>query len=179
MNDDLSDFEAELRGLTPRASSEQLEQRIARQLARQAAPQAPAPWWQRIGFNRPLAAVGWGVLSPAVSIGVLLVAAHVLGFPRRLSQPPGFSSAANSDNATGVGPAVRSVRNVAPVPARAANVLYKVSDDGLVLDSEHEAVHRVRRQSADLVQWRNPTTGARWEVSYPREDVWLVPVQLD
>ena len=164
MHDDLATFEDELRKLRPAAVSEQLETRVASML--EANPPSVIPWWQRLGFNRPAAAFGWGLVAPALTVAAVIATIQVTGFQR-----PPVHPASGQRQTAGNEPA--------PGAVRASNVLYQTQDDGVVLDGSQEPVRRVRYRSTDLVRWRNPTTGARWEVSYPREDVALVPVHVD
>ncbi len=170
MNDEFADLENELRRLQPRVPSRQLVDRIGALLSKAEAPRPAAAWWQRLGFDHLSAAFGWVVISPVLTavIVALVVTKHA-------SMPPSPSPTSASPV-----PAANGLAGiVVPELPRATNVLYQALDEGIVLDAWREPVHRVRYRSADLVQWRNPATGARWEVSYPREDVLLVPVQAD
>lgn len=181
MNDDLTDLENELRALTPRAASTPLEDRIGSLLDRPAQPRTSVLWWHRLGFNHPLSALGWGLLSPGVTAAVVVLLIRPV--------PPGLSPSPAADHVSvevgrramsGQPSAVdRVAGEVAPVPAHAINIVYTAADEGVVLDNGAAPVRRVRYRSADLVQWHDPSTGARWEVAYPREDVRFVPLKAD
>ena len=154
MNEEPTELERELRLCQPALPSEQLLQRLATVLDRRVPPPAER-WWQRLGFSRPAAALVWGLLSPAAAVAVaLLFAGH---------QPSGGSLPSPA----------------APAVAQAANVLYQTLDEGVVLNGSREPVRKVRYRSADQVRWHNPESGAQWEVSYPREDTLLIPVQAE
>ena len=174
MNDEFADLENELRRLEPRALPPSLEARIGRALDQPAPARYPVNWWQRLGFNRPAAAIGWGIFAPALSAALVLVLTHFSTLARPLVRRSADETAWGRNPATtgaGAEPILDS--------AHTSNVVYRTLDEGVVLDGSQEPVHRVRYLSADLVQWRNPSTGAHWEIAYPREDVRLVPVRAD
>ena len=174
MNDDTNDLENDLRRLTLRPPSQRLEANLAAALDRSEPLRAVGHWWQQLGFNRPLAALGWGLCSPALTAAVILLLVTRAPSPRPATVSPGTAG-------RGADTSRLSARNVAKTAAtpQSTNVLYETRDEGIVLDGRREPVHRLRYRSADLLQWRNPDTGAQWAVSYPREDVLLVPVQAE
>jgi hypothetical protein len=76
---------------------------------------------------------------------------------------------------------VRSRSVAAPpskfVPTGAMQVVYDKRDEGLQFsDSSVQPVRRLRYQTQQTWQWRNPKTGASLRVSYPSEEVVLIPV---
>jgi hypothetical protein len=63
------------------------------------------------------------------------------------------------------------------VPTGAMQVVYNERDEGLQFtDSSTQPVRRLRYQTQQTWQWRNPKTGASLRVSYPSEEVVLIPV---
>src|SRR5439155_20753918 len=63
------------------------------------------------------------------------------------------------------------------VPAGATQVVYNTRDEGLQFtNASAQPVRRLRYHSRQTWQWRNPTTGASLRVSYPSEEVVLIPV---
>jgi hypothetical protein len=63
------------------------------------------------------------------------------------------------------------------VPAGAMQVVYNKRDEGLQFtDSSTQPLRRLRYQTQQTWQWRNPKTGASLRVSYPSEEVVLIPV---
>ncbi len=173
MNEDAENalIENELRALQPAAVSERLAGRISDLLASPGLPPRRAAWWHRLGFARPTAALGWGLASPAMAVAVtlLIVRAHA-GTPSPDNPTPRTSAAVESARVT----PSKETRN-----ATAANVLHGTFDEGVVPDGDDGLFRRVMYRSTDHVQWRNPRTGAEWEVSYPREDVLLVPINAE
>ena len=63
-------------------------------------------------------------------------------------------------------------------PVAAENVLYAVSDEGLVTLDDGTSARRERLSYVDTITWKNPRTNAsvRWTV--PREEVRVVPVKF-
>jgi hypothetical protein len=63
------------------------------------------------------------------------------------------------------------------VPAGATQVVYNTRDEGLQFaDGSKQPLRRLRYQTQQTWQWRNPSTGASLRVSYPSEEVVLIPV---
>ena len=75
-------------------------------------------------------------------------------------------------------PAPRSTIATAQfIPAGATQVVYNTRDEGLHFPAGYdEPMRRVRYQKRETLQWRNPNTGASLRVSYPSEEVILIPV---
>jgi hypothetical protein len=63
------------------------------------------------------------------------------------------------------------------IPAGATQVVYNTRDEGLhFANGSQQPVRRLRYQTQETCQWRNPSTGASLRVSYPSEEVVLIPV---
>jgi hypothetical protein len=63
------------------------------------------------------------------------------------------------------------------VPAGGTNLVYNARDEGLhFADGSERPVRRVRYNTQQTWRWRNPQTGASLRVSYPSEEVVLIPV---
>jgi hypothetical protein len=63
------------------------------------------------------------------------------------------------------------------IPAGATQVVYHTRDEGLVFPSDSaQPVRRLRSMTRETQQWHNPATGASLRVSYPSEQVELIPV---
>ena len=63
-------------------------------------------------------------------------------------------------------------------PVAAENVLYAVSDEGLVTLDDGTAARRERLSYVDTITWKNPRTHASVRWSVPREEVRVVPVKF-
>jgi negative regulator of sigma E activity len=63
------------------------------------------------------------------------------------------------------------------VPAGLTQVVYHTRDEGVHFPNNFEQpMRRVRSHTRETLRWRNPTTGASLRISYPSEEVSLVPV---
>jgi len=179
---DLSDIEKELRKLRPVQPSADLVARIDRALAEEESidiRQVPVrlgptagqvstagvlPRERRLHFN-------WLSLG----LGLAAAAALVLFFwPFKLNQRERRPTLASITPA----PAFLSTSSNAQfVPAGLTQVVYHTSDEGLhFTGNSAQPMRRVRSSSRETLLWRNPKTGASLRISYPSEEVSLVPV---
>jgi hypothetical protein len=63
------------------------------------------------------------------------------------------------------------------LPAGATRLVYNTRNEGLQFArGSGQPLRRLRYQTRETWQWRNPTTGASLRVSYPSEEVVLIPV---
>jgi hypothetical protein len=63
------------------------------------------------------------------------------------------------------------------IPTGGTNMVYNARDEGLhFADDSERPVRRVRYHTQQTWRWRNPETGASLRVSYPSEEIVLVPV---
>jgi hypothetical protein len=63
------------------------------------------------------------------------------------------------------------------IAAGATQVVYNTRNEGLQFaDGSRQPLRRLRYQTQQTWQWRNPSTGASLRVSYPSEEVVLIPV---
>ena len=63
------------------------------------------------------------------------------------------------------------------IPAGATRLVYNRRDEGLQFArGSGQPLRRVRYQTHETWQWRNPTTGESLRVSYPSEEIMLIPV---
>jgi len=63
------------------------------------------------------------------------------------------------------------------VPAAVTRVVYNSRDEGLVFPGGQEGpARRLRTAQRETLQWRDPQSGASLRVSYPTEEVTLIPV---
>jgi hypothetical protein len=88
--------------------------------------------------------------------------------PAAETRPPALSGASRAD---------RAMASNKFVAAGATQVVYNKRDEGLQFaDGTNEPLRRLRYQTRETWQWRNPSTGASLRVSYPSEEVVLIPV---
>jgi hypothetical protein len=163
---DFSELENQLKKLRPLPPSEDLAARIERALA------------------EPTSTTTAGVLSRArrlrinwFSLGISLAAATVLllfarfGVDHPVKKTPAIASRAPSS-------IVPSASNSAEfVPVGLTQVVYHTRDEGLHYPTgSDQPVRRLRSRTRETCQWRNANTGATLCVSYPSEEVSLVPI---
>ena len=164
---DFSELEAELKKLKPAPVSEELVARIARHLAQpDPAPTAgilPPPR-RRVNFW----SLGLGLAGAAALV--------LLGFGH-------FNEPAST------GPALAQEQTASPqpdddssglLPSSLTRVVYHRHDEGLIFSPNHaeRPLRRVRYETRETMQWRDPQTGASLRVSYPAEQVVLTPVSF-
>ncbi|HWM26208.1 MAG TPA: hypothetical protein VNP98_15435 [Chthoniobacterales bacterium] len=164
---DFSELEAELKKLRPAPASPELTARIERGLAEVSGRTATAGVLPRRRNIR----VNW------LGLGLGLAAAAALLLLARLDvdQPAGKRQ---SVVATTPLPFAQPVPvNDAFVPAGLTQVVYDTRDEGLHFpEGSNEPVRRVRSRKRETLKWNNPQTGTSLRVSYPSEEVTLIPV---
>lgn len=164
---DFSELEAELKKLRPRAASPALTARIERGLAE-------APGATRSAGVLPKARsfrVNWfGLGLGLAAAATLLLLARV-----NVEQRPGKRPTVVA--MTPVPFAQPVPVNDAFVPAGLTQVVYDTRDEGLHFpESGDQPVRRVRSRKRETLKWNNPQTGTSLRVSYPSEEVTLIPV---
>ena len=166
---DFSELENQLKKLRPLPPSEDLAARIERALAEPtycraaAAADAERGWWWR--FTETPYKIGFALATAAA---LLLFARFGVDHPAK--KTPTIASTSSS--------IVPSASNASEfVPIGLTQVVYHTSDEGLhYATGSEQPVRRLRSQTRETCQWRNPTTGATLRVSYPSEEVSLIPV---
>ena len=166
---DYSELEAELKKLRPRPASPDLAARIEIGLAQEAAGRGVAtagvlPKARR--FRPNWFALGLGLAAAATFL--LLARVNV----DRPSKAPGLALLTPAP----ITPAAKETADTF-VPSAMTQVVYDRKDEGLhFTEGQEEPMRRVRSRKRETVQWKNPQTGASLRVSYPTEEVTLIPV---
>jgi hypothetical protein len=164
---DFSELEAELKKLRPAAASPELSARIERGLAEVSGRTATAGVLPKPRNIR----VNWFALG----LGLAAAAALLLLARIDVDQPAGKRQ---SVVATTPLPFAQPVPNDAFVPAGLTQVVYDTRDEGLHFpESGDQPVRRVRSRKRETLKWNNPQTGTSLRVSYPSEEVTLIPVE--
>ena len=166
---DFSELEAELKKLRPRLASPGLVARIEISLAEEAAGRGTATAGvlpkQQKRFRMNWIGLGLGLAAAATFL--LLARVNV----DRPSKSPGLALLTPAP----VAPAAKVDEGF--VPAALTQVVYDRKDEGLhYAEGQDEPMRRVRSRKRETVQWNNPQTGATLRVSYPKEEVTLIPV---
>jgi hypothetical protein len=166
---DFSEMEAELKKLRPRPASSDLAGRIEISLTQEAAGRGIAtagvlPKERRFRLN--WFALGLGL---AAATTFLLVARVNVDRP---SKAPGLALLSPAP----VTPAAKQAADTF-IPSAMTQVVYDRKDEGLhFAEGEDTPMRRVRSRKRETVQWKNPQTGASLRVSYPKEEVTLIPI---
>jgi hypothetical protein len=167
---DFSEIETELKKLRPAPTSTQLRTRIERALAR------PEPGTPTAGKRKPLRSRRANWLSLGLGLGLAAAAGFVLLMrvqneepaprvaPRIAVETPGPTQPTSRDDARFV-------------PAGFTEVVYDRQDEGLRFpNGPAQPMRRLHYQTRETLRWQNPQTGASLRVSYPSEEVVLLPV---
>jgi hypothetical protein len=154
MDEDLSQLEAELKGLRPAAPSSALLNRIGRELEGRKESREPSVWWR------------WcGALPVAAALAIMTTFA--------MRRDPGQRAPAAPDAVAG------ESREPAPFqPVSAENVLYAEQDEGPVTLADGTPARREHRSFVDTITWKDTRTNASVRWSVPREEVRVVPVNF-
>jgi hypothetical protein len=166
---DFNELEADLKKLRPRSVSPDLRARIEVSLAeteaagRGTATAGVLPKQRR--FRPNWLALGLGLAAATA----FLVLARV-----NVDRPSKSTGLALLTPAP-ITPAAKAVDSF--VPSAMTQVVYDVKDEGLhFAEGNDEPMRRLRSRKRETVQWKNPQTGASLRVSYPKEEVTLVPI---
>jgi len=173
---DFSDIENDLQKLRPTQPSPVLFKRIDEALAKHRS--APVAADTRRNWRHLLETpYNWGFALAAAAVLVLFAAISL----ERRQEHGGNVTQVSSAPETTAAPNGSEIARTEPlnkfVPAGATQVVYNTRDEGLQFtNASAQPVRRLRYHSRQTWQWRNPTTGASLRVSYPSEEVVLIPV---
>jgi hypothetical protein len=174
---DFSELEKELRKLRPTQPSPVLFERVGEALKnckggikerrslvrRWGGLETAHPWWS----------LGFGLAAAAV---LILFAAITMERRHEHLQTIAQNSPAPETQPAPLG-REQSTSPSRFVPAGGTNLVYNARDEGLhFADGSERPVRRVRYRTQQTWRWRNPETGASLRVSYPSEEVVLIPV---
>jgi len=167
---DLSQIEKELRKLRPARPSPILFERIEEAMIDCRAGASPARQPERLRYN--WLSLGFGLAAAAV-----LVLFAAVKMERQESGKEIAQTSREPEAAPLLNRAQKSTSTDKFVPAGATRLVYNTRDEGLQFaGSSGQPLRRMRYQTHETWQWRNPTTGASLRVSYPSEEVVLIPV---
>ena len=164
---DFTELEAELKQLRPVAPSEVLSARVEKAMAEApAATPSAGILPRRRNFRLNWLAAGLGLAAAAVFL--FLARPNVERAPR---QTPALALATPAT----IAPTTEPARTL--VPYGVTRVVYNKRDEGLLFPGNGQRpVRRLRAHSRETLQWRDSSTGASLRVSYPTEEVELIPV---
>ena len=171
---DFTEIENELKKLRPLELSPDFVSRVERELV-------------DLESNKKIVApdrfrISWLTLGPGLAAAAVLLLFVHLRFDRSQRAQPKTATTSPAQQLPRPGEPVvpRTRATVSPaefVPAGATQVVYRTEDEGLLFpDGSDQPVRRVRARMRETMQWQNRATGASLRVSYPTEEVSLVPV---
>jgi len=164
---DFSELEAELKRLRPAAPSADLMARVERELSEAPVATATAGVLPR----RPKMRMNWFSLGLGVAAAAAFLLLARVDIDRAQEQKPTIAAATPGLPASASEPAR------ALLPDGFTRVVYNTRDEGLVFPrGSTDPLRRVRSHSQETLQWKNPGTGASLRVSYPTEEIELIPV---
>jgi hypothetical protein len=175
---DLSELENELRKLRPAQPSSVLFERVGEALEKSRASAAADAKWKRWRFTET--PYNWWSLGFGLAAAAVLILFAVVTMERRHERR---ETVAQSSTASKTRPApLGAKRSTSPgrfVPAGGTNLVYNARDEGLhFADGSERPLRRVRYNTQQTWRWRNPETGASLRVSYPSEEIVLIPVSV-
>jgi hypothetical protein len=168
---DFSELESELRKLRPARLSPVLFERVGQGLED-----------DRAGALRARTAVGspynWWSLGFGLAGATILILFAAVTMERQHDRQGAIAKTSSSGAAKSMLPqSEQSPAGGGFVPAGGTNVVYNTRDEGLhFADGSERPIRRLRYQTQQTWRWRNPETGASLRVSYPSEEIVLIPV---
>lgn len=183
---DFSELENDLKALRPARPSPVLFERIEEAMADCRADATPARQPERLPYN-------WFSFGLAAAAAAVLLLLAWINADQTRNEDKEIAQVSPRSETTQVLPGTRKLgegRTVGGrreaegstslnkfVPAGATQVVYNTRDEGLQFaDGSRQPLRRLRYQTQQTWQWRNPSTGASLRVSYPSEEVVLIPV---
>lgn len=163
---DFSELEKQLRQLRPSAPSENLVARIDRALAESGSTSTAGVLRRARRITINWLGLGLGLATAAVVLIFVRINLQQAAQPKpnlaAVSPVPSVGSMTNNDTL---------------VPVGLTQVVYHTRDEGLHFPTNSaQPMRRIRSQRREIVQWRDPATGASLRISYPSEEVSLTPV---
>jgi hypothetical protein len=154
-----------------RGDASDIDGRLGRAREREQTSQTPYNWWS-LGAGLAAAAAAVVLLIARISTNQTQNETTEIAqvSPPSQTRPalPSFSGRSGIDG---------SMSSNKFVSSGATQVVYNTRDEGLQFgDGSQQPLRRLRYQTQQTWQWRNPSTGASLRVSYPSEEVVLIPV---
>jgi hypothetical protein len=178
---DFSELENELKKLRPGQPSPVLFERVDEALENCRAGikerRSPVRRWGGLETAHPWLSLGLGLTAAAV-----LVLFATINMERRQERGQKIAQSSPAPQTNSVLPEHRNGSGDSTflnrfIPTGATQVVYNTRDEGLQFArGSEQPLRRLRYQTHQTWQWRNPTTGASLRVSYPSEEVVLIPV---
>jgi hypothetical protein len=168
---DFSEIENELKKLRPAQASRELFVRIEQRLA--------GPEISEHKIIRPNRfRVNWVAIGCGLAAAALFIVLAQISTDRTPKQGESIAQISPAPERSPVltGPE-GAISSSEFVPAGATQVVYNTRNEGLQFPGGSEQpLRRLRYQTHQTWQWRNPATGASLRVSYPSDEIVLIPI---
>jgi len=168
---DFSELEAQLKALKPTPLRESFVARVEKSMSEPAVTVEPPD-------NKIIRPVQFQTRW-LISLGLAAAAALLLLVRVNFRTPETekkITAASPQSTAVPIESSPRTLPNTF-VPTGSTQVVYHKRDEGLLFaQNSEQPMRRLRSVTQETLQWRNPTTGASLSVSYPSEQVALIPV---
>jgi len=166
---DFSELESELKRLRPVPVGDELFRRIERALLHPEAPPTAGVIPRRASRTGTWWSLGLGLTAATV---LVLLGLGFFAPPQQRTT----TTVAQEIPATSTSPSLTSGLQASAL----TQTVYRQHDEGLVFspNQSERPLRRVRYETRETMQWRNPQTGASLRVSYPAEQVVLTPVSF-
>lgn len=163
---DFSEIESELKKLRPAPVSNDLIARVEKRFLEESSISPAAP---KHSSRANWISLGLG-LGLAAAAGFLMLARVHNEQPTK-SEPLAATTKSSPNESHTLPLGARMI------PAGLTEVVYHTRDEGLHFpDGATAPVRRMRYHTKETLRWRNPQTGASLRVTYPSEEVVLLPV---
>ncbi len=169
---DFSEIESELKKLRPAPVGSNLITRIEKALIEESSLPTAAELASKTSTRTNWISLGLG-LGLAAAAGFLMLARVNDNEPVK-NQPTVAAVKPQPNERSVAAPTINPGRMI---PSGLTEVVYRTSDEGLHFpDGTTEPVRRMRYHTRETMRYRNPQTGASLRVTYPSEEVVLLPV---
>jgi hypothetical protein len=167
---DFSDLESQLKALRPAPLRQDFVDRVEQAMSDPAPVSAPPDKIIRPHQFRRVWLAGLGLAAAAALL--LLVRVNF----RAPEKTQSLAAASPVPTAIHTPQPITSLPN-AFVPAGSTQVVFHQRDEGLLFaENSEQPMRRLRSMTQETLHWKNPATGASLSVSYPSEQVQLVPI---
>jgi hypothetical protein len=169
---DFSELEGELKKLRPARPSAELVSRIERALADGGKTNIIRPQSRPSGSDFRISWLGLGVGLAAAATFLILARVDLRPGDKRKAGPAGGTQASATPSLEQRAAALPNYQ-----PTGLTQVVYGRYDEGLVFPrGATQPARRVWTTKRETLRWRDRETGAQLAVSYPAEEVTLIPV---
>jgi hypothetical protein len=191
---DFSDLEKELEKLRPAQPSAILFERIEEDLAnsRPSVSGAKLKRWRFTQWSRRIESESgktvvksrelfsnWWSLGFGLAAAAVLLLFALVNIERRQEHQQNIAQTPRVETRPAPAETERSTPRSRFVPAGGTNFVYNARDEGLhFAEGSERPLRRVRYNTQQTWRWRNPQTGASLRVSYPSEEIVLIPVSI-